>query len=59
MSKEDYDKGYKDGLEAYAHWDSGRHLVGTCGVKQKDAIKKRRQTWNYGHRVPQPSRGKV
>ncbi len=59
MSKEDYDKGYKDGLEAYAHWESGKQLVGTCGTKLKDAIKHRKTTWNYEHRVPQPTRNKL
>jgi len=34
----DYDRGYVDGLRAYAWWRDGTEYVGTCGTTLKNAI---------------------
>ena len=33
-----YEKGYKDGLTAYAWWKDGVQYVGTCGTTLKEAL---------------------
>ena len=33
----DYERGYLDGLEAYAWWKDGEMQVGTCGTTLKEA----------------------
>lgn len=43
----DYDEGYKDGLTAFAHWKNGKQYVGTSGSLLSQAIRNRRQIWNY------------
>lgn len=42
-----YDKGYIDGLTAYAHWKSGTQFVGTTETTLEKAKKQRKTTWNY------------
>jgi len=34
-----YDKGYREGLTAYAWWKDGVQYVGSCGTTLKDALK--------------------
>ena len=34
----DYDKGYRDGLAAFAHWKDGVQYVGTCGTTLHEAL---------------------
>lgn len=34
----DYDRGYCDGLSAFAHWKDGVQYVGTCGTTLHDAL---------------------
>ena len=45
--KEQYKRGYIDGLVAYAHWKNGTQLVGTMGITLDQAIKEIKETWNY------------
>lgn len=47
-AKEVYDRGYIDGLTAYAHWVDGGQEFPTSCTKLSDAIKQRKDTWNYG-----------
>ena len=44
---ESYNKGFIDGLTAYAWWKDGRQEVGTTGTTLKEAIKSIKSTWNY------------
>ena len=46
-NKEAYDEGYKDGMRAYAHWREGKMYVGTTGTSLSEALKSRRENWNY------------
>ncbi len=38
-NKEQYRKGYNDGLTAFAWWKDGVQYVGTCGRTLKQALK--------------------
>ena len=42
-----YDKGFIDGLTAYAHWKDGKQKVGTSDKSLTEAVIERKQTWNY------------
>jgi hypothetical protein len=42
-----YDRGFIDGLIAFAHWNDGKQLVGTTGTTLKAAIENRISLWNY------------
>jgi len=42
-----YDRGFIDGMRAFAHWKNGQELVGTTGKTLKDAIEKRMEIWSY------------
>jgi hypothetical protein len=52
----DYDRGYVDGIRAFAHWKDGTQYVGTCGMKMSDAIVQRKKTPGYD---PPPERPPV
>lgn len=43
----DYDKGFKDGLAAFAHWHNGKQQVGTSGTSLAQALRDRQHIWNY------------
>ena len=47
-----YEKGFLDGIEAFAHWQDGEQLVGTCGKTLEKARAEVKQTWNYDPNVP-------
>ena len=38
-NKQEYRKGYNDGLTAFAWWKDGVQYVGTCGITLKQAMK--------------------
>ncbi len=42
-----YDRGYVDGLRAFAWWRDGQQFVGTCGMKMTDAILERKESPGY------------
>ncbi len=42
-----YDQGYIDGLAAYAWWRDGKQQVGTSGKSLREAIRDRKDNWNY------------
>ena len=42
-----YDRGYVDGLRAFAWWKDGEQFVGTCGMKMTDAILARKESPGY------------
>lgn len=42
-----YDRGYVDGVRAFAHWKDGEQFVGTAGTKMTDAILKRKDSSGY------------
>ncbi len=44
---EAYDKGYVNGLAAYAWWKDGVEQVGTAGTTLKKAKEERKDTYNY------------
>lgn len=47
LSKDNYKRGFLDGITAYAHWDDGTQLVGTIGTTLARAKKNVKGTWNY------------
>ena len=47
VHEKSYDEGYRDGLEAYAHWQNGTQYVGSCGTTLVAAIERRKTNWNY------------
>lgn len=47
MKNLDYNKGFIDGLKAYAYWVEGEEMVGTTGTTLAKAIENHRDTWNY------------
>lgn len=42
-----YDRGFMDGLRAYAINKDGKQWVGSCGTTLKEAIEKRKECWSY------------
>ena len=42
-----YDKGFEDGLTAFAWWKDGQQHVGTSGVTLRDAKAGIKALWNY------------
>ena len=42
-----YDRGYVDGVRAFAWWKDGEQYVGTTGMKMTDAIVQRRSSPGY------------
>lgn len=42
-----YDRGFEDGLAAYAWWKDGVCYVGTTGRTLNQAGAEMRETWNY------------
>lgn len=42
-----YDRGFADGLAAYAWWKDGVQYVGTTGRTLADALALMTDTWNY------------
>jgi len=49
ISKDEYDKGYIDGMTAYAQMTSGITYYGTIGTILKEAIEKRKGNYNYNN----------
>jgi hypothetical protein len=47
MGTDDYDRGFRDGLAAYAWWKDGVQYVGTTGTTLVEALEKVKETWNY------------
>ena len=45
--KKSYDKGFIDGLKAFAYWKDGKQYVGTCGTTLEEAIKNRKEIHMY------------
>jgi hypothetical protein len=52
-----YDKGYMDGLRAYAHWKDGVEYVGTSGKSLEQAIVDRADSFNYNPSFPRGNNG--
>jgi hypothetical protein len=42
-----YDRGFMDGLRAYAINKDGKQYVGSCGTPLQKAIDKRKECWSY------------
>ena len=42
-----YKKGFRHGLQCFAHWDDGRLYVGTTGTLLNDAINKMETLYTF------------
>lgn len=42
-----YDRGFIDGLQAYAINKDGNQYVGSMGKTLKEAVKERKECWSY------------
>jgi hypothetical protein len=43
-----YQRGYEDGLRAFAHWKDGVEMVGTSSERPlKQVLQNIKETWNY------------
>ena len=47
QKKQEYKRGFTDGLACYAHWKNGEQLVGTLPTLLKQAIEEIEHSWNY------------
>ena len=45
--KDEYDRGFRDALEAYAWWKDGEQYLGTSGTKLKEVINNINLIFNY------------
>lgn len=47
IDQEAYDRGFQDGLRAYAINKDGKQYVGSCGTTLQKALEERSDCWSY------------
>jgi hypothetical protein len=48
----EYERGFKDGIRAYAYMKDGQYYVGTTGRTLERAIAEVKQTWTWNFMEP-------